>query len=74
MNYTLEHHKGAFTVDALSGWDLYAAGPATSTKVLVSDQQEFHMQAACKKKASYGASFQQGRCGLPLVFHRYSHN
>lgn len=61
MNYTIEHHKGAFTVDALSGWDLYAAGPSTSSKVLVSDREEFHVQAACKKKASYGASFQQGR-------------
>lgn len=68
MNYTIEHHKGAFTVDALSGWDLYAAGPSTSSKVLVSDREEFHVQAACKKKTSYGASFRQGRC-LWIVFH-----
>ena len=62
MDYTLEDHKGAFKVDALSGWDLYATGPATDTKVLTSDNQEFHVQAACKKKALHGASFHQGKC------------
>jgi hypothetical protein len=60
MTYSIEHHKGAFTVDALSGWDLYARGAATDSKVQLSDQQEFHQMAALKKNALHGASFHQG--------------
>ena len=66
MNYTMEEHKGAFRVDALSGWDLYATGPATDSKVMTSDHQEFHIQAACKKRGLHGASFHQGRC-IPVI-------
>lgn len=72
MTYTLEHHKGAFRVDALSGWDLYAAGTATDSKVFVSNEQEFHLQAACKKKSMHGASFHQGGCCTKFIGWQWS--
>jgi hypothetical protein len=64
MTFSIEHGKGAFKVDALSGWDLYAAEAASCSKVVVSDQQDFHMLALSKKNALHGASFQQGGCNI----------
>lgn len=63
MTFTMENGKGAFKVDALSGWDLYTAGVATDSKILTSDQQEFYLLAESKKNPLHGASFHQAATG-----------
>lgn len=62
MNFSIEPGKGAFTVDALSGWDLYASEVPADSKILLSEQQDFHLLASSKKNTVHGASFHQGGC------------
>ncbi|KAL7482558.1 hypothetical protein ACHAW6_008235 [Cyclotella cf. meneghiniana] len=69
MNFSIEPGKGAFTVDALSGWDLYASEVPTDSKILLSEQQDFHLLASSKKNTLHGASFHQAVTGnfAPIV-------
>ena len=62
MNFSIEPGKGAFTVDALSGWDLYASEGPTDSKILLSEKQDFHLLASSKRNTLHGASFHQGGC------------
>eukprot|EP00804_Cyclotella_cryptica_P025786 CCRYP_002675-RA/>CCRYP_002675-RA protein AED:0.32 eAED:0.32 QI:143/1/1/1/0.75/0.6/5/24/472 len=63
MTFSIEPGKGAFTVDALSGWDLYASEVPTDTKVQLSEQHNFHLLASSKKSTARGASFHQALTG-----------
>ena len=57
MNWRLERGAGAFTVDALSGWDLYDAPVATCSKVQVAEQDEFHQMAALRRGNNNGGNY-----------------
>mmetsp|Transcript_2043 Transcript_2043/g.4513 ORF Transcript_2043/g.4513 Transcript_2043/m.4513 type:complete len:363 (-) Transcript_2043:107-1195(-) len=55
MNFGLERGGGAFKVDALSGWDLHDAGPATESKVIVAESNDFHQLAlAARRRGNNG--------------------
>jgi hypothetical protein len=49
MDWTLERGGGAFQVDALSGFDLYAKGEAVDSKVVVAQEEDFHQMTASLK-------------------------
>ena len=57
MNYSLTNGRGAYFVDALSGYELFGPSPGetTSTKVVTADEQEFHQLALLNRKRN-GAS------------------
>ena len=55
MNYSLQAGRGAYLVDALSGYDLFGPGEVKSTKVVTADQQEFRQLALLKRRRN-GAS------------------
>mmetsp|Transcript_9003 Transcript_9003/g.21931 ORF Transcript_9003/g.21931 Transcript_9003/m.21931 type:complete len:454 (-) Transcript_9003:71-1432(-) len=57
MVFKLERGGGAFHVDALSGSDLYDPGPATCSKVLVTDRDEFHQMASSLRRRNNGGDF-----------------
>ncbi|KAL9189524.1 hypothetical protein ACHAXT_009199 [Thalassiosira profunda] len=58
MDFRLERGGGAFQVDALSGVDLYDAGPAVCSKVVVSEHDEFHRAMAARNRGNNaGSSF-----------------
>lgn len=52
MNWTLERGGGAFQVDALSGFELYAPDVAVDSKVVVAEKEDFHQLAASLKSNS----------------------
>lgn len=54
MRYRLGTGGGAFQVDALSGWDLYDPGPATTSKVVVAEESEFHEMAYARGRGAPG--------------------
>ncbi|KAL7543012.1 hypothetical protein ACHAXR_012302 [Thalassiosira sp. AJA248-18] len=61
MNFSLERGGGAFQVDALSGWELYAPAPATDSKVLLTEQNEFNQLALARRRNNVG-SFANAMC------------
>lgn len=54
MHFKLEGGGGAFHVDALSGCDLYDPGPATDSKILTSEEDEFHLLALARRGNTSG--------------------
>jgi len=60
MTYRLIQGGGAFQVDALSGVDLYAPALAADSKVVVTEQDEFHQLASSRRSNNApGASMAQ---------------
>eukprot|EP00584_Thalassiosira_punctigera_P004522 CAMPEP_0172539974 /NCGR_PEP_ID=MMETSP1067-20121228/11069_1 /TAXON_ID=265564 ORGANISM="Thalassiosira punctigera, Strain Tpunct2005C2" /NCGR_SAMPLE_ID=MMETSP1067 /ASSEMBLY_ACC=CAM_ASM_000444 /LENGTH=451 /DNA_ID=CAMNT_0013325743 /DNA_START=146 /DNA_END=1501 /DNA_ORIENTATION=- len=57
MIFRLERGGGAFKVDALSGWDIHAPVPATESKVVVAENDEFHQMAFARRKGNNAGNF-----------------
>lgn len=64
MDFRLERGGGAFQVDALSGHDLFDPGPAVCSKVVVTEQTEFHQMATARRN-NVGASFAHAAAMAP---------
>jgi hypothetical protein len=67
MDWTLECGGGCFQVDALSGHDLYDPAPATNSKVLLADVDEFHQLAAARRSYAAG-SYGKIQCLIVMEF------
>lgn len=57
MDWTLERGGGAFQVDALSGFELYAKGEEVDSKVVVAHDEDFHQLAASLKAKNNAERF-----------------
>lgn len=66
MVFKLERGGGAFHVDALSGCDLYDPGPATCSKVLVTDRDEFHQMASSLRRRNNGVENVHARTSIRM--------
>lgn len=60
MHFKLERGGGAFQVDALSGITLYGPAPVVDSKVVVSEQDDFHQLALLRRKNTVGGNVAHG--------------